>query len=254
MNRTIIISGGAGGIGSAIAQRFLDLEDNVILLDINQNKLENLKKEDPRINYHMCNVTDTANIKMVVKNIKDTIGKIDVLVNTAGGGPVGDFTDISDEEWQKNIDLKQLGYVRMCREFLPLIKKSPSGKIINVVGTFGKQPSPDFIVGSMTNAALLSFTKAIADDLSKIGINVNAINPGAVDTELWSRTLDELSDRYQEKDRQTIDTEMRALSGFGRITLPSDVANAAEFLASEKASFMSGTSINIDGGIYAGLS
>lgn len=252
--RTVVISGGAGGIGSEVARRFLELNDHVILLDINKSKLAELKQRNPAIDYFICDVTDTVSIRSVVRDIEKAIGKIDVLINTAGGGPVGDFTDISDEQWISNIMLKQIGYVRMCREFLELIKKSEHGKIINVIGTFGKQPSADFIIGSMTNAALLSFTKAIADDLSQIGINVNAINPGAVDTELWSKTLQGLEVRYPGKTEETIDKEMRAISGFNRITLPSDVANAAEFLASEKSNFMSGTSINIDGGIYAGIS
>ncbi|MBP2098063.1 SDR family NAD(P)-dependent oxidoreductase [Enterococcus rivorum] len=252
--RTVVISGGAGGIGSEIARQFLELKDHVILLDINKSKLATLKQGNSALDYYICDVTNTASIRSIVKDIEEANGKVDVLINTAGGGPVGDFTDISDEQWITNITLKQLGYVRMCREFLELIKKSEHGKIINVIGTFGKQPSADFIVGSMTNAALLSFTKAIADDLSRIGINVNAINSGAADTELWSKTLNELEKRYPEKSIETIDKEMRALSGFNRITLALDVANAAEFLASEKSNFMSGTSINIDGGIYAGIS
>lgn len=174
------------------------------------------------------------------------------MVNCAGGGPVGGIQKITDEEWMQNITTKQLGYIRFTREALPLLINSGKGNIINIIGVFGKQPSKDFVVGSVTNAALMAFTKAVADDVARYGIRVNAINPGATNTELWKETLKYLA-VDSELSPEQINQNIADLSPLHRIAEAKDIANLALFLISDKAEFITGISINVDGGTYSGI-
>lgn len=244
--RVALISGGSGGIGREIALGLTKENIRVILLARNEDKLkkavEELNGQSGKADYIVGDVCRIQDILEAIQEIRSKYGKLDILVNCAGGGPVGGIQKITDEEWMQNITTKQLGYIRFTREALPLLINSGKGNIINIIGVFGKQPSKDFVVGSVTNAALMAFTKAVADDVARYGIRVNAINPGATNTELWKETSPE-----------QINQNIADLSPLHRIAEAKDIANLALFLISDKAEFITGISINVDGGTYSGI-
>jgi len=254
--KVAIISGGSGGIGKTIAKAYAKLGINVVLLARNEERLKDAVKEidsnGGTSKYVIADVTNTCTLQNAVKEVYEMFGHIDIIVNCAGGGPVGGILDISDEQWSENINIKQQGCVKLTRESIPYLIKSGGGHIINIIGVFGKQPHPDFIIGSMINAALLAFTKAVSEEVAKFNIYVNAINPGATDTELWKNTLDEMALKSNVS-AEMINKSISEASPFGRIANPQDIANVAEFLISDNAKFITGSSINVDGGAYRGI-
>lgn len=254
--RVALISGGSGGIGREIALSFVKENIRVILFSRSEDKLkktvEELNRQSERAEYIIGDVCNLHDISEAIQKIHSKYGKLDILVNCAGGGPVGGIQKITDEEWIQNISVKQLGYIRLTREALPLLIQPGKANIINIIGVFGKQPSKDFIIGSVTNAALMAFTKAVADDMAKYGIRVNAINPGATNTELWKETLKDLA-ADSELSPEQINQNIADLSPMHRIAEAKDIANLASFLISDKAEFITGISINVDGGTYSGI-
>ncbi len=256
MNRKIaVISGASSGIGKEVASLFAAEGMHVICLARNESKLfatvEEIKANGGSAEYITGDVTQVSLLREAAAQIERKYGRVDVLVNSAGGGPVGGISQVSDDEWEQSIALKQMGYVRLTREILPLMKKSEVGSIINIIGVFGKQPHPSFIIGSMTNAALLAFTKALSDELAPYGIRVNAVNPGATDTPLWSQTLEEMAQKLGGEPDQ-INQEIIAMSPLKRLATPQDVAKVALFFASDSTSFVTGCALNVDGGTYRG--
>lgn len=254
--RVALISGGSGGIGREIASAFAKENIRVILFSRNEDKLkksvEELNVQREMAEYIVGDVCKINDILEAVQRIRSKYGKLDILVNCAGGGPVGGIQKITDEEWVQNISVKQLGYIRLTREALPLLIHSGKANIINIIGVFGKQPSKDFVVGSVTNAALMALTKAVADDVAGYGIRVNAINPGATNTGLWKETLKDLANG-SELSPEEINQNIADMSPMHRIAEPKDIANLALFLVSDKAEFITGISINVDGGTYSGI-
>ncbi len=254
--RVALISGGSGGIGREIALGLIRENTRVILFARNEERLkkvvEALSEQNGKADYIVGDVCRIQDISEAIQKIRSKYGKLDILVNCAGGGPVGGIQKITDEEWVQNISIKQLGYIRLTREALPLLIESGKGSIINIIGVFGKQPSKDFIIGSVTNAALMAFTKAVADDVARYGIRVNAINPGATNTKLWKETLKDLA-AESELSPEQINQNIADLSPMHRIAETKDIANLALFLISDKAEFITGISINVDGGTYSGI-
>jgi NAD(P)-dependent dehydrogenase (short-subunit alcohol dehydrogenase family) len=256
MSKVALITGGSSGIGKAIAEDFLNSGLNVAILARNKEKLDTVvnefKNKKGKIIGISADVTDTKAIKNSLETIYNEFGQLDILVNSAGGGPVGGIMDISDEEWKNSISIKQMGYVKVTRESIPYLKKAKSGHIINIIGVFGKQPHPNFIIGSVTNAALIAFTKAVSLDVAQYNIKVNAINPGACNTPLWSDTLNEMATKFG-GNAIAINDDIKKMSAFNRIAEPNDIAKVASFLVSDNANFITGISINVDGGVYSGV-
>ena len=219
----------------------------VIAIAQNLSKLKNLQNYSPdNIEIYSVNLKNLSDIVHTFQSIKDKYDTIELLINSAGGGPLGGIQEISDINWIENINLKLLGYIRVSREVIPLMKNANNGRIINVVGTFGKQPSPFFIVGSVINAALLSFTKALSLELAGTNITVNAVNPGAVQSLLWKETINQIIASGKKELLFLTDPYLKLVQ-------TEDVVRAVLYLADEKNNIITGTSINVDNGAYSGF-
>jgi 3-oxoacyl-[acyl-carrier protein] reductase len=173
-------------------------------------------------------------------------------VNNAGAIKGGDFLTTPDEEWLKGWSLKLLGYIRMAREVLPHMQRQGSGRIVNVVGAAARNPAVTYMMGGTANAALINFTKALADLGAPSGVLVTGVSPGPVKTERWDSLMaqqakaanQDLADYVRERGQEL---------PLGRIALPEEVADVVCFLASERASFLTGITITVDGGITRGV-
>lgn len=177
-----------------------------------------------------------------------TCGNVDILINNAGSNPPGEIDEISDEVWRAAWDLKVFGYINMTRAFYAAMKKRKSGVIINIIGAYGERLYSRYILGSTANIALMGMTKALGARSPDHGIRVVGVNPGLVATERaermlrgWSTTAYGTAERWQEF-LQKLDLP------FGRMGEPSEVAAIVAFLASPRASYISGTVVTIDGG------
>lgn len=248
MNKKIaIVTGATGSIGYKIVESLISNNYKVIAFAQNLSKLKNLQNHSPEnIEVYSVNLKSLLDIESTFQSIKNKYNTIELLINSAGAGPLGGIREISDINWIENINLKLLGYIRVSREVIPLMKNANNGRIINIVGTFGKQPSPFFIVGSVINAALLSFTKALSLELAETNITVNAVNPGAVQSLLWKETINQILASGKKELQFLTDPHLKLVQ-------PEDVARAVLYLADEKNNKITGTSINVDNGVYSGL-
>ena len=180
------------------------------------------------------------------------LGRLDILVNNAGAIKGGDFLTTPDEEWLKGWSLKLLGYIRMAREVLPHMQRQAGGRIVNVVGAAARNPAVTYMMGGTANAALINFTKALADLGAPSGVLVTGVSPGPVKTERW----DSLMAQQAKAANQNLDDYVKERGQelpLGRIALPEEVADVVCFLASERASFLTGITITVDGGITRGV-
>lgn len=230
-----IITGGASGIGAAIADRLAAGGAMVAVLDLNAAGTPHFGIE--------CNVADDASVRAAVDTAVREFGRLDVVVNNAGIGAQGDITANDDAEWHRVLDINVLGIVRVSRAALPHLKNSPSASIVNtcsIAATAGLQQRALY---SASKGAVLSLTLAMAADHIRDGIRVNCVNPGTVDTPWVSRLVDASPDPEAER------SALGARQPHGRLVTAEEVAGAVAYLASPLAGSTSGTSLAVDGGM-----
>jgi NAD(P)-dependent dehydrogenase (short-subunit alcohol dehydrogenase family) len=193
---------------------------------------------------------DLSTLGGVQNFVRETLarfGRVDILINCAGAIRGGSVLSKPDAEWKEDWDLKLFGYIRMMREVFPLMKSAGGGRIVNIIGSAGRQPDPSYIAGGGANAALMNITKALAVEGGPHGILVNGINPGPVRTDRWNA----LNVRFAEEWGKTL-TEVETIrmrdNPLGRPCEPREVSALAVFLVSERASYLNGALIEIDGG------
>jgi NAD(P)-dependent dehydrogenase (short-subunit alcohol dehydrogenase family) len=190
-------------------------------------------------------------IQRVVDATVQRFGRIDILVNNAGAIRGGDFLKIPDEQWTGDWSLKLLGYVRMARAVLPLMQKQGGGRIVNVVGAAGRNPTATYLPGGIANAGLINFTKGLADVGAPSNILVTAVSPAATRTERWDSMM-EVQAKAAGKTTAQFRAEAEGAYPLGRIATTEDVADLVCFLVSARASFLTGICITVDGGATRG--
>ncbi len=247
-NKTVLITGGSKGIGLACAKEFAAEGCNLHLVSRTKEDLENAKKEieaehGVQIMIHVFDLSDSKHVDQLVKNCP----KIDILVNNAGAIPAGDIQAVEEDRWRAAWDLKVFGYINMTRRYYPLMKDAGGGVIMNIIGLAGVRVDRNYIAGSAGNASIIGFTHAMGAHALDEGMRVLGVCPGAVQTErittmLKTRAKDEKGDENRWQDY---------FSGMplNRPALVEEVADVVVFLCSERASWLTGTTINLDGGV-----
>lgn len=252
-----VVTGASKGIGKAIAEALAAEGVNLALCARGADLLEAVAEDlQQRHDVRVLPVsTDLSSLDGVQRLVRQTIGRfstVDILVNNAGAIRAGSLLAKPDEDWHTDWSLKVFGYIRLVREILPLMQAKGGGRIVNIIGTAGRQPSAGYIAGGGANAALMNMTKALADEAAPHGILVNAINPGPIRTERWDTLMATMA-----AERGQSPTEMEASWMEGnplkRPGEPHEVASLAVFLASPLASYMTGTIIPVDGGAIRGI-
>jgi NAD(P)-dependent dehydrogenase (short-subunit alcohol dehydrogenase family) len=188
----------------------------------------------------------------VVEAVLARFGRLDILINNAGAIRGGDFLAMPAEQWEEDWRLKVLGYVRMAQAVLPHMRARRWGRIINIVGSAARNPATTYMAGGLANAGLVNFTRALADLGAPHGILVTAISPGPTATDRWG-TLMAQQAQAQGKTPDALRAEVEKSQPLGRIGRPEDVADLAVFLASERASFITGAAVTVDGGASRGV-
>jgi 3-oxoacyl-[acyl-carrier protein] reductase len=248
--KVAIITGGSRGIGRAIAFRLAQDGARVVIcarsLDVLNEVASAINSSggvaltvaaDLRIPTEPARVADAA-----VK----AYGGIDIVVNNAGATKRGDFLQLSDDDWADGFALKFFGAVRLTRAAWPELKKR-GGSVLNISGAGGRTPGPEFTIGGSVNAALLSFTKAMADAGIVDGVQVNAINPGTIRTGRLQLRLASIV-KEQQIDIETAERRFVQESKVTRIGEPEDVANLVAFVVGPEGRFLQGSLIDLDGG------
>ena len=255
--RRALITGGSAGIGLATADRLAAGGVNLALVARGEARLSEARAQIAQA--HGVEVVQiVADLSApdapdrTVEQAADALGGIDILVNNAGSSPFGSLEAVTDRDWSSSIDLKLMGYVRCTRAAFPLMKENGGGVIVNVVGMAGRSASPAYVLGSL-NAALLHFTKSVAELGGPHGIRVMAVNPGLTTTdrmeeaiEVWAADAGMTNQAFRAaylKDRVPL----------GRLTTPEDVAEAITYLCSDAAAPATGSAIQLDGASTPGV-
>lgn len=238
--KTALVTGGAKGIGSAIC-RTLAKDGYKIAINYNssQNEAVDLKNElsaITEVEIFKADVSDSKQVREMFSEIEKVFGGVDVLVNNAGIAGQMLFTDITDEMWQKMINVNLSGAFYCCREALKFMINKKSGRIINIASMWGETGASMEVHYSASKAGLIGLTKALAKEVGLSGVNVNAVSPGVIMTDMMNS--------FSEADIAVLKDET-PLNSLGTAE---NVADAVSFLASEKADFITGQVISVNGG------
>jgi 2-keto-3-deoxy-L-fuconate dehydrogenase len=234
-----VVTGGASGIGAATAAVLHERGARVAVLD-------RMPTQDPRFLALTCDVTDDSTIVAAVETVTKEFGGIDILINNAGIGAVGDVAANDDEEWHRVLDVNVVGIARVSRAALPSLRCSNCAAIVNTCSVVAPIGVPSRALYSASKGAVAALTLAMAADHVGEGIRVNAVTPGTADTPWVSRLLE------QSSDPDAALAALQARQPMGRLVSAPEVAHAIAYLASPLSSSTTGTLLAVDGGM-AGL-
>ena len=246
-NRVAVITGASSGLGKQMAYAFAKQGANLAILARRVEKLEELKKELEKENIKVlaikCDVTSTIDINNAAKIVEEEYGKVDILVNCAGSSKDAGVLDMKDEEWNFTIETDLTSVFKMTRAFANIMKKNNYGRIINIASMYGLVGNDEIptIAYHASKGGVVNFTRAAAAELAKYNITVNAICPGYFYTELTTAVLD--TPKFQEFANTHVPMKRYGKEG--------ELNAGVIFLASDEASYVTGTVLPIDGGYTA---
>ena len=240
-DRVAIVTGGARGIGKAIALGFIREGTKLALVDVEKGILEAAKNEIKKSREEViaipCDITRSLEVKAMVDQVRNAFGRVDILVNNAGIIRRGTIETVTEEDWDRVIEVNLKGTFNCCKAVAGMMKQQRYGKIINVSSIAGKMGDITSAPGyGPSKAGIDALTKTLARQLAPYGVNVNAVSPHAIETEM--------SAQWSEERRK----EIIASIPLGRLGKPEDVAEAALFLVSDEASFITGEVLDVNGG------
>ena len=249
--KVALIVGGAGEIGKATASRLTKEGCRMVVADRDYDKVKAFAEESEGAGNETLaikvDVTNLESVKLMVKSTINKFGTVDILVNTMASPIFGSFLDLPDKNWQEVLAVKYLGSVRSMREVMPHMINQKYGRIVNISGSAGKEPSPLHLPGGSINAAMNQLTKGLAREMGKHNIRINVVSPGPTATERAMELL-----RITAAERQTdIQTLLEADSKevpLGRLAKPEEIAEVIAFLVSDRSSYINGAYIAVDGG------
>jgi 3-oxoacyl-[acyl-carrier protein] reductase len=256
--KVAIITGGSEGIGKAAAHRMAEEGAQVVIVARRPDVLKAAAEEIKAATKGMVlpvqgDVAESATIDQVVHTTLDNFGRIDILVNNAGVSMAKPFEAVSDEDWESDFSLKVWGAVRFIRAVIPEMRKVGGGRIINVTNLGGRTPGPSSMPTSISRAAGIAITKGLSKDLAKDNILVNTVCIGLIKSGQHERRHARLKQTNPNLTLDEVYAESVKGRGvpLGRVGEAHEAGDVIAFLASERASYLTGVAINIDGGTSA---
>lgn len=252
-NKVAVVTGGSAGIGLKTAEMFLKEGAKVAICGRNKEKLEDASSYlnsigQGRVFSQTCDVTNESQVTDFIKKAAEQLGGIDILVNSAGRSIMKHFFDLTNAEWDEQIKLKYYSIIYTVRAVYPYMKEKGQGRIININATLAKEPETRLIATAATRAGLLNLSKALSRELAKDNILVNSVSLGVIVSEQWERRRLQQAPNQDKEEYYKQLAESRNIP-LGRVGLPEEVASAILFLASKQASYITGTCIEVSGGL-----
>ncbi|MFX0105706.1 MAG: SDR family oxidoreductase [Candidatus Hodarchaeota archaeon] len=255
-NKVALVLASSKGLGFACAKGFYEEGANVVMCSRSEENLSIAKKKievvksisaENRILSIVADLMFEDQIKNLVEKTLKEFGKIDILVHNAGGPPSGPIEKITKEEWLNSIDLNLLSFIQITDLIIPIMKMHNYGRIIAITSVSVKQPLNNLVLSNTTRLGAVGFAKTLSNEYAEYNILVNVVCPGPTLTdrmkELINKTVKDTGKSYEQVEKTWIDP-----IPLGRLGKPEELANLVVFLASDKASYITGTVIQVDGG------
>lgn len=251
VGKTALVLASSQGLGKAIAAELVKEGTNVMIASRNYEKLQSVQKElmalgKGKVAFSPADITKNEDIQQLIKETHKTFGKIDILINNAGGPPSGSFEDFSDEDWENAFQLNLLSYIRTIRAVLPDLKEN-GGKIINIASSSIKQPISNLILSNTFRLGIVGLSKTLAEELGPYNILINTVAPGRIATDRIT-TLDEITAKNKNVSMKEITKKAQEAIPLGRYGTPEEFAKFVTFLVSDVNTYVTGSSLMIDGG------
>jgi 3-oxoacyl-[acyl-carrier protein] reductase len=256
-NRAALISGASQGLGRAIAVAFAQEGAHLALCARNKQSLDNLATElrqqfKIQVHTEALDVRDASVVEAFVQNVYQVLGSVDICVINAGGPPAKDFLQTTDADWDSAFELNLRSAVVFARAVIPHMQRERWGRIVTISSLAVRQPLPQLVLSNTIRTGILGLIRTLSNEFAKDGITVNNVGPGYTATD----RLKELSSRIASSTGRTeAEVEQAWIEQIpvGRLGRSEDVADAVVWLASERASFITGQTLLVDGGMYKGI-
>ncbi|MEY3907892.1 MAG: SDR family oxidoreductase [Alphaproteobacteria bacterium] len=237
-NKKVFITGGTAGIGLSILESFYKLEADIFTIGTNVENLKTIQSNFPKIKTVNFNLENHQKIEELVKEAKDKLGGLDIVINNAGITKDNLAIRMSDEEWNKVININLTAVFLICKYSIKAMMKQDAGSIINISSIVGHTGNFGQANYSSAKAGIVAMSKSLAKEYAKKNIRINCISPGFIDTKMTKN----INEEFKKKLIENIP--------MGKLGTGNDIANCALFLASDLSSYITGETIHVNGGMY----
>ena len=236
--KKILITGATGGIGYALVKKFLSLDGTVLATGTNTEKLDSLKKEFPNLNVLKFDISDHSKVEEFIENVTSQMTGLDVLVNNAGITMDNLSLRMKDEEWKKVIDINLSSTFYLCKYAIKKMLKNKYGRIVNITSIVGHTGNLGQTNYSASKAGIVAMSKSLAIEYAKKNITINCVSPGFIQSKMTDKIV------------ESIKAVLTSRIPMSKLGTGEDVSNTVAFLSSDAASYITGETIHVNGGMY----
>ena len=237
-NKKILITGATGGIGNSLVKKFLSLEGTVLATGTNSEKLDALKKEFPNISVLKFDISEHSKIEEFIENANSQLVGLDILVNNAGITMDNLSLRMKDEEWRKVIDINLTSTFYLCKHAIKKMLRNKYGRIVNITSIVGHTGNLGQANYSASKAGMVAMSKSLAIEYAKKNITVNCVSPGFIQSKMTDKIV------------ESIKAVLTSKIPMSKLGTGEDVSNTVAFLSSDAASYITGETIHVNGGMY----
>ena len=239
-NKKILITGATGGIGAALVKKFVSLEGKVLATGTKTEKLDALKKDFPNIDVLKFDISDHPKIEEFVENVSSQLTGLDILVNNAGINMDNLSLRMKDEEWKKVIDVNLGSTFFLCKHAIKKMLKNKYGRIVNITSIVGHTGNLGQANYAASKAAIIGMSKSLAIEYAKKNITINCVSPGFIQSNMTDKIV------------ESIKAVLTSRIPMSKLGTGEDVSNTVAFLSSDAASYITGQTLHVNGGMYMG--
>ena len=237
-NKNILITGASGGIGAELVKKFVSLGGNVLGSGTKAEKLDKIKKQHPSIKVKKFDISEHSRIEEFIEDVSLELGGLDILINNAGTNVDNLSLRMKDEEWKKVIDVNLGATFFLCKYAIKKMLKNKYGRIVNITSVVGHTGNLGQSNYAASKAAIIGMSKSLAIEYAKKNITINCVSPGFIQSSMTDRIV------------ESIKAALTSRIPMSRLGTGEDVSNTVAFLSSESASYITGETIHVNGGMY----